>query len=251
MQVKTYKTKKVVVGDTLYPILDESLPKLEENSVVIITSKIVAICQGRVIKAEADGLAQKRILVPNEAEYYLREEDMRYGFQLSINRGIFIASAGIDQSNGDGYLIFWPEKIQETVNAIWDYLREKNKIDNLGIIISDSKLQPLRWGTTGVGIAYCGFAPLNDFRGKPDIFGHELRVTQANVLDGLTASAVLVMGESNEQTPLAVITDVPFVQFRTHPPTPQELASQRIDPEGDVYAPIIQFEKFKKGHGPR
>src|SRR3990167_9294279 len=37
MIVKAFKTKKIVVGDDLYKILNEYLPTLEEKSVVAIT----------------------------------------------------------------------------------------------------------------------------------------------------------------------------------------------------------------------
>ena len=40
------------------------------------------------------------------------------------------------------------------------------------------------------------------------------KVTKVDVVNALASAAVLVMGEGAEQTPLAVISDVPFVEFQ-------------------------------------
>jgi putative folate metabolism gamma-glutamate ligase len=247
MIIKTYKTKKVVAGDTLLPILDASLPKLEENSVVVVTSKIVAICQDRIVKQ--DGTLTKEDLIPQEAERYIDFKYANWGYHIAIKYDQLVASAGIDESNANGYFILWPEKLEESVNKIWQYLRKKHQIRNLGVILSDSRLTPMRWGATGTGIAHCGFAALNDFRNKPDLFGRLLKVTQIAVKDGLAAAAVLQMGESNEQTPLAVITDIPFVEFQDRPPTHEELEALKITLDGDVYGPLLVSDKWRKGEG--
>lgn len=245
MIVKTYKTKPVVVGDKLFPILDAALPKLTENSVVVVTSKIVAICQGRVVKM--DDKITKEDLLKVEAEQYIDFKYIKWNYHIALKYGQMVASAGIDESNGNGYFILWPEKLSETANEIWQYLSKKHGIKNLGVIISDSRLTPMRWGTTGTGIAHCGFLALNDFRTKPDIFGRLMKVTQIAVKDGLAAAAVLLMGESNEQTPLSVITDIPFVQFQNRPPTPAELKALHIEIDEDAYAPILQSPLWRKG----
>jgi F420-0:gamma-glutamyl ligase len=64
---------------------------------------------------------------------------------------------------------------------------------------------PTRKGTTGVAIACSGFAPVEDLRGKSDLFNHVLRVTMRAVADGLATMGVAVMGESNESTPVAIV----------------------------------------------
>ncbi|HEX2014722.1 MAG TPA: coenzyme F420-0:L-glutamate ligase, partial [Nitrososphaera sp.] len=75
----------------------------------------------------------------------------------------------------------------------------------VGIVISDSRLMPTRKGTTGVAIACAGFEPVEDLRGKKDLFGNVLRVTMRAVADGLATMGVAVMGESDESTPAAVV----------------------------------------------
>ncbi|HEY4509994.1 MAG TPA: coenzyme F420-0:L-glutamate ligase [Candidatus Paceibacterota bacterium] len=245
MKARAIKTHKVTPEKDrdLYAILDRYLPKLREGSVVAITSKVVAICEGRVVKI---GTANKDELIKQEAEYYLPPGEN--GFYLTIKYGILSASAGIDESNGNGYYILWPKDPQKTANEARKYLARKFGLKKVGVIITDSKITPLRWGVTGSAIVHSGFAPLNNYIGDKDIFGRELKFTKTNIMDGLGAAAVMIIGEGNEQTPLAVIEDVPFVRFQQRNPTRKELAEVRITMmEDDLYRPILTSVKWRKG----
>ncbi len=246
MQIQAYATKKIIVGDKLFHVLDIALPKLHENNIVVVTSKIVSICQGRVKKASTK--EEKRTLIKREADAYLDVSELwkSHGVLLTLNESILIPSAGIDESNGNGYLILWPKNIHQTAADIWRYLKQKHHLKHLGIIITDSHTTPMRWGTTGMGLSWCGFAALKDYIGTPDIFGKKLRVTKANMLDGLASAAVLTMGEGNEQTPLAVIRDTPFIHYQDQPPTKQEIQSLRIALEEDIFAPLLTAVPWKK-----
>lgn len=247
MIVKAYRTQKIKLGDNLFAILDKYLPSLKEKDVVVITSKIVAICQGRVLKK--DGKTTKFELAKKEAQYFLSEKYIVWGVHPTITNNVFTASAGIDESNGGGYWIFWPKDPMVEAKKIWDYLRTKNKIRKLGVVITDSKLTPLRRGITGFGIAWCGFKPLKDYIGKPDIFGYPLKVTKTNIVDSLSASAVTVTGEGNEQTPLAIIKDVPFVNFLNRKPTKTEINEMVIPLKEDIYSALLTSVKWEKGEG--
>lgn len=245
MIVTAVKTHKVVPGQDsdLFSILDRYLPKLKEGSVVAITSKIVAICEGRVAKI---GSVDKGKLIEQEAEYYLPPGEN--GFYLTIKYGILSASAGIDESNGNGYYILWPKNPQKTANDVRKYLAEKFSLKKIGVIITDSKITPLRWGVTGSSVAHSGFAPLNNYIGDTDIFGRELKFTKTNIMDGLGGAAVMIIGEGKEQTPLAVIEDVPFVQFQQRNPTQKELREVRITTiEDDLYRSLLTSVKWHKG----
>lgn len=245
MKVISVKTHKITTEDKdIFSILDKYLPQLEENSVIAITSKIIAITEGRVVKAQS---IDKEKLAEEESEFYLPKETNKYGFTLSIKNSMLIASAGIDESNGNGNYILWPENPWESAAAIRDHLREIRGIREIGVIITDSKTTPLRWGVTGIGIAYAGFNPLHSYIGEQDVFGRLLEVTKENILDGLAASAVLVMGEGNEQTPMAVITEVPFIEWQDHNPTKEEIDKLKISLEEDVYAAMLTAAPWKKG----
>lgn len=245
MKVTPIKTKKVEVGDKLFDILDESLPKLKEKDVIVITSKIVSITQGRVLKN--DGSIDKAELVKKEADLYLPEEYVNFGVFLTIKNNIMIASAGIDESNGHGYYILWPENLIEETNKIWEYLRKKHGIKQLGVVVTDSKLAPMRKGVTGVGLSWCGFEPIRNYIGKPDIFGKPLRVETLNIVDCIAAASVLEMGEAYEQTPLGIVNEIGQIDFVDRIPTEQELNEMKIDLGEDVFTGILKSVDWKKG----
>ncbi len=244
MIVTPFKTKAVVVGDTLLSILKDSLPKLSDGDILVVTSKIVSICEGAVFKN--DGSVEKHDLIKREADSYLDVPlSQTYGVTITIKDGKLVANAGIDESNGNGYFILWPKDSFSSATTIWNYLRNKNNVQKLGVIVTDSHIMPLQWGTRGRAMAWCGIEPLKNYIGRPDIFGKNLRMTKASIIDGLASSAVTVMGEGNEQTPLAVIKDVPFVKFQDHQPTKEEIDALTIKSADDIYAPLLTSVQWK------
>ena len=245
MIIHAYKTHKITVGDELFAVLDTYLPKLEEKSIIVITSKIVSICQGDVVPN--DGRITKEALVKREADYYL-ENNHRYGTVIpTIKNGMLIVNAGIDESNANGDFILWPKNLEQTTARTWDYLRKKHKIHDLGIIITDSRTTPLRWGINALGIDWCGFQALKDYRGEPDIFGRIIKMEQQSLLDGFAYAATLVMGEGPEQTPLSIVKDIPFVTFQDRPPSQAERDLMQIEKEDDIYGQMLTSVDWKKG----
>lgn len=245
MKVTPILTHKITTKDTsIFAILDRYITTLPEKSIVAVTSKIVSICEGRVVKIED---ASKDDLVEKEAELYMPSSENPYGFSISVKGSTFIASAGIDESNGNGYYVLWPENSQKSANEIREHLQKKHSLKNVGVIITDSKTTPLRWGVTGVAIAHSGFQALNSTIGEKDLFGRVMHASQANIMDGLAASSVVVMGERDEQTPLVIIEDVSFVAFQDRNPTEEEIQNLSISLEEDIYAPILKKVDWKKG----
>jgi len=245
MIIQALKTHKVTVRDrNLIKILDRFVTAVKNRSILVITSKIVSICEGRIIKTSK---IDKKKLVEKEAEFFIPPEKSKYNITLTIKRNLLIPTAGIDESNGNGYYILWPRDPQKTANEVRKYLSKKFKIKNLGVIITDSKTSPLRLGTTGIALAHSGFKALNNYIGKIDIFGKQLLVTQANIVDGLAAAAVMVMGEGKEQTPLALIEDLPFVEFQNRDPSPKEVDQLHVKMSEDLYTPLLESIDWKKG----
>ena len=245
MKVTAYKTKKIIPGDKLFAILDRYLPKLKEKDVVVITSKIISIAQGRVVKN--DGKVSKLDLVRQEADLIMPEKYVRFGVHLTVKNNLLIGSAGVDESNGAGFFILWPEKIRETTNGIWEYLKLKNKLKHLGVIVTDSHSSLLRRGTLGFGISWCGFKPLKNYVGKPDIFGRLLKFEQLNIVDSLAAAATLTMGEGSEQMPIAVVNEASGVKFVARIPNKKELAETTITLDSDIYSGPLTAIKWLKG----
>ncbi|MDO8470703.1 MAG: coenzyme F420-0:L-glutamate ligase [bacterium] len=249
MKIKTIKTHRITLKDSdLFLILDKYLLSMKEGSILAITSKIIAICQGMVADP-AEHTKDK--LAMQEAEYYLPRSLSVYNFMLTVKHGTFIASAGIDESNADGLFVLWPYNPQGVANKVRAYLQKRFRLWHVGVIITDSKLTPLRSGVTGVAIVHSGFEALNDYRGKNDLFRRKLKVTQANVMDGLAGATVLAMGEGSEATPLAVVEDIPFVKFQQRDPSKKELFDLRISLWKDVYSPILKKVRWRKGDGGR
>ncbi len=244
MKITTIKTNKVIsTENSIYAVFNKYVKTVKVNSIVAITSKIISICEGRIVKIDG---TDKDALIKKEAEYFLPRERNKQGVMLTIKNNLVIPTAGIDESNSNGYYVLWPKDAQKSANDIRAYLKSKfNK--NIGVIITDSKSSLLRWGTTGVGLAHSGFDALNSYIDKPDIFGRKLKVTKANILDSLAAAAVTVMGEGNEQTPIAVIEDVPFVKFRDRNPTDAELKELYLPMQDDIFAPLLESVKWKRG----
>lgn len=236
MKITAIKTDKITPGKyKLTDILDKYLPDISENSILAVTSKIVSICEGSV----ANNI-NKHALVKKEADLMMVGFNNKYGMDLTIKNNILIPNAGVDESNGNGYFILWPKDPYKTANTVRSYLQKRFKLKNIGVIITDSKTTPLKWGTTGTSIAHYGFSALNNYIGKEDIFGRKLQFTKANIADGLAASAVAVMGEGSEQTPLCLIEDIPFVTFGLKK---EEL---KISLSEDLYAPLLTSVKWKK-----
>lgn len=245
MHITPYKTPKLSDQQSLPALIDAHLPVLHEQEIVVVTSKIVSICYGDVV--QDDGSIDKKDLIRQEADYYLGSQyPTPYGHTITIKNNVLIPSAGIDESNGAGNFILWPRHLQQHTNQLWEHIRLQRGLRHVGVIVTDSKTTPLRWGTSGIGLSWCGFEAFKDYRGTPDIFGRQLRTTKTNILDGLAAASVLVMGEGNEQTPLAVISDVSFITFQEHAPTQEELSNLSIELADDIYAPLLTSVAWSK-----
>ena len=126
-------------------------------------------------------------------------------------------------------------------------MSQKLGLKNLGVVVTDSKTTPLRWGVTGIALAHSGFVALYNYIGKPDLFGRPFQYEQLNIADSLASTGVLEMGEGSEQTPLAIITDIKNIEFQDRNPTQEELDSLKIKPEDDLFAPFLLKANWQKG----
>jgi putative folate metabolism gamma-glutamate ligase len=243
MLVKAIKTRPLFPPkDDLLSVIKESFLglKLKEKSIIVVTSKVVSIWQGRCVKISE--VKNKDDLIKQEADLYLDKKISKYDVMLTIKNNILIPTAGIDESNANGYYILWPEKPFLAAKKIYDFIKKTYSLKTFGIIISDSHTTPLRTGIMGIGIAYCGFYPLRDYRNKKDIFGRKLKMSQTNIIDSLSAAAVYAMGEGAEQTPIAIIEDVGNISFGTA----QDENALKINTDEDIYSPLLKAVKWKK-----
>ena len=236
--------------DDLLEVLAGYLPPLEENSVVVISSKVVAIWQGRCEKmpegSSDDVRLVKDALAREESEAHL-ERDMRYKYSRlwTVYEGVLTGRAGIDESNGEGYFILLPKDAKKAAQDIRAYLREQRGVEALGIIITDSRSVPMRNGTLGVALGHAGMSALYDYRGRKDIFGRMLEFERMNVVDSLATAANLVIGEGDENTPLAVCTDIPHAVF-TDDEASDPLLHAEVTMDEDLFAQFLAPHEWQK-----
>lgn len=248
MKITAIRTPKVLPGvQQLTELLDATLPPLRENTVVAVTSKIVALCENRVVPIEGTNREQ---LIHAEAEYYYDAQvpytDRTYHFTITQNT--LIPASGIDASNSNGNYVLWPADPIASASTIRRHLIAKHHLRHLGVIITDSTIGLSRWGTLGITIGHSGFAATKNYIGQPDLFGRTLQLSQANVAGGLAAAAVLAMGEGAEQTPLALIENPPGTQFQDHDPAPEDQAAYYISPLNDEpFRPFFSHIPWRPG----
>ncbi|MDO4741982.1 MAG: coenzyme F420-0:L-glutamate ligase [Candidatus Saccharibacteria bacterium] len=219
--------------DNIFDIIDSL--EVKEGDIVFITSKILAIHQGRTRKI---GEYDKDALIRSEAERFLPyvNDTGDFHVNLTVTQNVLIAAAGIDESNADGYYILWPEKIDALCSEIRERLMRKFGLTKLGVVATDSHTTPLRWGVTGIAIGLAGVEPLEDIRGKSDLFGREMRVTKVNLIDPLAAMAVRIMGEGAEQTPITILRGYEGISFSET----GSMKDFKIEPELDLYRALIE-----------
>jgi coenzyme F420-0:L-glutamate ligase/coenzyme F420-1:gamma-L-glutamate ligase len=224
MEVCAIKTEKIGTGDNVVQVAIDALKKqnlqLENNDILAFTSKIVAYAEGRLIRLtevepseKARKLARKFSLQPEFAELILREADKVFGgverAVLTLKDCILTANAGIDNKNAPpGFVVLWPLNPREWVRRVREDVKRKTG-KQVGVLIVDSGLVPLRIGTSGLALATAGFKPIRDARGWKDIYGKPLVITRHAVADDLASAAHLLMGEAAEKTPMVLIKDAP------------------------------------------
>jgi len=220
-------------GDDLAALLEGALARaalsLQAGDVLVVAQKIVSKSEGRVVRlrdvqptARAVELAVRTDKDPRMVQLILDEsiEVVRAVPGVLIVRhrlGIIGANAGIDQSNidhqGGECALLLPADPDRSAARLRDTLQQHTG-KKLGIVISDSMNRPWRLGTMGQAIGSAGILVLDDRRGQQDLFGRELQVTMTNRADSIAAAALLVMGETTERVPAALVRGFPAEDSR-------------------------------------
>lgn len=206
MNVRPIRTRIFKEGEDLSEFVVDSLPRLRDRTVLAVTSKIVALAEGRTARVSSE--KEKEALIKKESEWAMRA---KYVWLTKKDRQL-MANAGVDASNADGKLVLLPRDSFTSARNLRLWLKKQYRIKRLGILITDSRTGPLRAGVTGFALGYAGFKGVRDYRGKKDLFGRTLKFTRTNIADSLASAATLAMGEGGERCPLAIIEDAP-VEF--------------------------------------
>lgn len=236
LPLKTRKFTPPQDKGKLFGLLNKFIPKLKEKDVVVVTSKIVAIDQGRFVPARS--MAQKLKLIKREADGYLPG----HVHGLTLKDTVLTPYAGIDRTNSNNHYILWPDRPHQAARKIWLHLKQRHCLKKLGVIISDSFCLPLRWGHMGISIGFWGFHPNRSYAGSKDIFGNKIIAGNSNLVDALSSLSGAVMGEGREQTPLLIIRGFKRLKF-TSRSTKQELPA---GPKKDMYSPLLRLFRTPK-----
>lgn len=189
---------------------------LQDGDVLVISSKFVAVSEGRVVRLgsvqagrRARQLSEGSRMDERLCELVLRESDEILGsipgFILASKDGLLTPNAGIDKSNvKHGAVVLYPRRPQVSAWRVREALKFALGV-SVGVVICDSRLSPTRRGTTGVAVASSGLEAVIDMRGRKDLFGNVLKVTSQGVADDLSSAAEVLMGESDESTPIVLV----------------------------------------------
>lgn len=232
MNVTALRTRVFKERESLDAFIVKHAKVLTEGDILIVTSKIVALAEGRT--AMVKNRMEKAALIRNESQYAQKTKHV----WLTVKDGMLMANAGVDESNANGKIILLPRDSFKSASALRRSLMKRYRLRRFGVVVTDSRTVPLKAGVMGTALGYAGFRGLREYRGQPDIFGRPLKMTRTDVADSIAASAVLLMGEGKERKPLAIVRNAP-VEF-VDTVRRKELS---IPIEDDMYRPF--FKRFR------
>jgi len=233
-------------GDDLAGLVAAAAPPdLRDGDVLVLAHKVVSKAEGRVRRLEeiqpgerARGLAREhdkdaRLVqaVLDESAELLRAVD---GTLICVTRhGLVCANAGVDQSNASaegGELVLLPEDPDRSAARLRSGIAGALGV-RPAVVIADSFGRAWRLGQTDVAIGVAGLAPLDQWIGRPDAFGRELRVTSIAVADCVAAAADLARAKDSLE-PVVLVRGLE--RFVTREDGPGAAALRR-PPEADLF----------------
>jgi len=202
--------------------------KLIDNDILVITQKIISKAEGQLINLSEVVVSQKAREIsktsnkdPRLIELILQEskEILRVTTNHMIvvhSLGFVCANAGIDHSNvnseignSEDCFLLLPKNPDLSAQKIKKDLEEKS-CTKIGILIIDSQGRAWRNGIIGTAIGIAGIPALIDLRGKEDLFGFKLQITQVAAADELASAASLMMGQADEKLPVVHVRGFPY-----------------------------------------
>ena len=216
------------LADIVLNALQENNITLQDNDIFVFAQKIISKAEGRAVNlttvtpsSRAAELAKQTEKDPRVVELILQESNevlrTRVGAIIVEHKlGFVCANAGIDHSNvaglGDSveeWVLLLPQNPDQSAGKMRADIQSKTG-KRVGILIIDSHGRAWRNGTVGVAIGIAGLPGQEDLRGKPDLFGYTLQVTQVGVADELAAAASLMMGQAAEGMPVVHVRGFPY-----------------------------------------
>lgn len=232
-------------GDDLGALIADAAPDdLGDGDVIVVAQKVVSKAEGRLralseiepgeraraLAAEHGKDARIVQAVLDESAHLLRAQR---GVLISVtHHGFVCANAGIDQSNASATdeLVLLPEDSDRSARGIREAIAMKRGVQP-AVIVTDSFGRAWRVGQTDVAIGLAGMQAIEDWAGRPDGAGRELRVTAIAVADAAAGAADLARGKDSRE-PAVLIRGLERYVTHDHGPGAAPL---RRPPELDLF----------------
>lgn len=199
------------VAECLADAITASALEIQPKDIVAVTQKIISKAEGRVValstvEASPHGIAIARRMKKDARliEVILSESRRIVRMRGDVlicetHHGFICANAGVDQSNVEGtdVVTLLPKDPDRSARAI-------ARVLGCGVIVTDTFGRVWREGLVDSAIGIAGVPAFIDLRGTNDSYGHPLHATVLASVDGLAATAGLVMGKTS-RTPAALI----------------------------------------------
>jgi coenzyme F420-0:L-glutamate ligase/coenzyme F420-1:gamma-L-glutamate ligase len=201
---------------------------LQDGDIFVLAQKVVSKAEGRLVNLQSvqPSTRARELAAAAEKDERLVELILQESREvLRVRPGLIIvehhlgfvcANAGIDHSNvrgdwgeADDWVLLLPADPDASARQIQQAL-QKSSGKQLGVLIIDSHGRAWRLGVVGQTIGLAGLPALVDLRGRADLFGYSLRVTQVGTADELAAAASLMMGQADEAIPLVHVRGFPY-----------------------------------------
>lgn len=211
------------LGELICNAAENQGTPLQEGDIIVVTHVIVSRAEGNIVNLDdlipsefAKEIADEFNKDPALVEMVLREAKsiVRMGdghIIAETKHGFICANAGVDKSNvpGERNVVPLPEEPDLSARRI------RMRIENLtgqhiAVIVSDTHGRALRRGEINVAIGISGMQPIRDRRGETDLFGYTMKVKQTAVADELCSASELVIGQTDEAIPAALIRGYPY-----------------------------------------
>ena len=212
-------------GDDLCTIIIESLHsnkfQWSDSDILVIAQKIVSKSEGRLVNLKQIQPLKRSIELtsrtekdPRLVEFILGESKKVNHFKKGLivvqnHQGVILANAGIDHSNVEqddenDQVLLLPKNPDVSAEKIHKNLFARTGF-HLGVIINDSIGRAWRNGTIGTAIGVAGLPAILDLKGRDDLFGNPLQVSEQAIADELASAASLIQGQADEALPLVLI----------------------------------------------
>ncbi len=160
-------------GDDLAAAIAAAAPWLQDNDIVVVTSKVMSKCEGRIVDAPLDPEARdtlRRKLIDAEAVRVLARKGRTLITENAL--GIVQAAAGVDGSNVDAAeLALLPVDPDASAAALRSGLRDRLGV-TVGVVVTDTMGRAWRTGQTDAAIGAAGLTVLHGYEGSHDRHGY-------------------------------------------------------------------------------